>query len=95
MKWDTKLDADFLNEWKGISTQANSGVHLSVPRYIGEYAGAFPLVTFAEASKDFIGAVMCLFGNDTGSLRFIRSKNRLISKATKTKTIPVLELLAI
>lgn len=95
LKWDTKLDADFLNEWKNISTQANCGVHLRIPRYIGEYAGAYTLVACTDASKDFIGAVLYLVDNDTGSVRFIMSKNRLVSKAMKTKTIPVLELLAI
>ena len=95
LKWDTKLNAELRNEWRNIAIQANNGIRICVPRYVGEYKGEFTLVVFTDASNDFIGTVLYLLDNETQKLSFILSKNRLVSKGMKSKTIPVLELLGI
>jgi hypothetical protein len=52
------------------------------------------LLAFTDASKKIYGAVIYLQDLTTGILRFMFSKNRLISKRLMSKTVPVLELLA-
>ena len=94
IKWDTKFDIGLQREWRNIAKQVNSAAKISMPCYVGDYTSCFRLLVYTDASKDFYGSVMYLKDCATDKISFLCAKNRLIPQGS-TKSIPVLELLAL
>ena len=95
LTWDTKLATNRLREWKNICMQLNNAPELTIPRTVGGREQEYSLIVFCDASKDFIGCVMYLRPTDSQSMNFVLARNKILSAKTATKSMPVLELLAL
>ena len=95
--WDETINDVLKKEWRNIALQMNSSTHICIPRFIGGYESEYTLIAFVDASKDFFGCVLFIQSNSEPdqNKNFLISKNRLINQQMKSKTIPVLELLAL
>ena len=93
--WDDQLDSNKIAEWRTICKSVNSFEVQSLDRFIGNYNHKYDLLGFTDASKIFLGCVLYLRNLETGSMHFLMGRNKIVSKAMESKTIPVLELLAV
>jgi len=90
--WDDVISPDLLNEWKNIVNQVNSSPILKVQRNIGSRRHTYRLVAYTDASSEIYGTVIYICDVDTGKTSFLLSKNRIVSKKMKSKSIPALEM---
>jgi hypothetical protein len=67
---------------------------VTVEKSAGTSHGEFELIAFTDASKSIYAAVVYLKNVSTNSVKLLISKNRLVNKQLKLKTIPTLELQA-
>ena len=95
LTWDTKLSTNKLREWKNICMQLNNAPELTIPRTVGGRSQEYALIVFCDASKDFIGCVLYLRPINSQSMNFVLARNKILSAKTATKSMPILELLAL
>ena len=62
---------------------------------VGERSGTFQLVGFSDASKNALGLVFYLWDVESGECSFIAAKGKVLGRELRTKSIPVLELVAL
>lgn len=95
LKWDDKLDREQMKEWNLISKQINKCSVIHIPRSVGSRSDNYNLVIYCDASKDFVGCAVYLKVIGCDKVNLIFSRNSLVTKNLKTKSIPVLELVAL
>ena len=92
VKWDAVLSENELKEWRLICRQFNNGKEFIIPRYLGELDSNYELIAFCDASNELYGCVIYLSEVNSGNMKFLLAKNRVVAKNRQTKSIPVLEL---
>ena len=92
IKWDAVLSENELKEWRLICRQFNNGKEFIIPRYLGELDSNYELIAFCDASKELYGCVIYLSEVNSGNMKFLLAKNRVVAKNRQTKSLPVLEL---
>ena len=92
--WDDHIGPDRCKEWNRICKQVNSHEQFSFNRMIGERSGIFKLVGFSDASEDALGLTFYLWDVETNECSFIMAKGKVLGRELKSKSIPVLELIA-
>ena len=97
LDWDAEINSDQKNEWKKICKQYNANIHLhgEVPRYVGDYHVSYNILAFTDSSKNLYGVVMYLQSVSTGETYFLMARNKIITKNLKSRSIPILELIAV
>lgn len=95
LSWDDNIGPDRCKVWSCICKQVNSHDQFSINRRVGERSGNFWLVGFSDASKDALGLVFYLWEVGSEECSFICAKSRVLGRELKTKSIPVLELVAL
>lgn len=93
--WDTPLHVAKIKEWVNVARQVNKCCELSVPRAVGPRTGDYSLLVYCDASKHFIGCCIYLYDNSAKSQALILSRNHIVAKNLRSKSIPVLELTAL
>ena len=94
LKWDDSLDAVRLREWRNIARQFNEYEPLEIPRFIGRRDDKYRMILFSDASRNFLSMVVYL-KNESGDVSFISAHNKIVDKTLKSRTMPVLEFLAL
>lgn len=93
--WDEKVTPFEKKEWLNIANQANNSPSCTINRNFGSRNSEYELLVFCDSSKVMLGQVAYLKEVPTGKLTFVQGKNKLVTKALATKTIPCLELHAL
>ena len=93
--WDDVLEPDQLREWQCICKQLAQLGEFRIPRSFGDRSSEYRLVACADASKEALGSCFYLWDLEKDSCVFLASKNKVIGKDLQTKSIPVLELVAL
>lgn len=92
LKWDDKLSLDKIEMWQKICKQINSSPNLTIDRCVGDLNDQYWLCAFTDSSKNIYGCVIYIINLVTHKVSFLLSKNRIVPKQWKTKSIPSLEL---
>ena len=95
LSWDEELSAQRQKEWRCICKQLEDSIDFKISRNIGDRQNEYRLLTFTDASKDSIACVVYLWDLNTNHRSFILAKTRVVGKDLKSKSIPVLELVAL
>ena len=93
--WDDKLANEKLKEWKNITRQVNNSTPIEINRFLGKRTDNFELIACTDASQKIFGTVIYILNLNSSMLSFVLSKNRIVNKTMKNKTIPALELQAV
>ncbi len=93
LSWDEKFSMEKTGEWIKICKQINNSSEITIPRMIGARSSAYKLICFTDASKEIYGCVIYL-QEICAEISFVMAKNRIVNKQLASKTIPVLELVA-
>ena len=93
--WDDFIGEELQRDWVKICTKVNSYSQVTVQRNMGDRKSDFVLIVCSDASKLGLGLVCYLWDKGTNKVSFMFSKNRLIGKNLKTKSMPILELVAL
>ena len=80
VKWDAVLSEKELKEWRLICRQFNNGKEFIISRYLGELDGNYELIEFCDASKELYGCIICLSEVNSGNMKFLLAKNRVVAK---------------
>lgn len=95
LKWDDKLSSEKMKEWQLICKQVNKCSIVSMPCSVGSRSDNYNLLFYCDASKDFVACAIYLNVVGTDKTEFIFARNSLVTKNLKTKSIPILELVAL
>lgn len=96
LSWDESICKKKQNLWRNICLQFNNSNNIaSIPRYVGDYNSTYNLVAFTDSSKDLYGVVLYLQNTVNGTCHFLMARNKIITKSLHSKSIPVLELVAV
>ena len=94
LDWDSHLSNKLQKEWQNIVKQVKNCPVMEINRSCGPRSGSYDLICFTDASKNLYGCVLYLRNVSTKEVTFIQAKNKVISEQLKSKTMPVLELVA-
>ena len=92
LSWDEEISSEAQHEWKLICKYVNASKEVAIPRSMGNRDSNYHLVCFTDASRSAYGIVMYLINDETKQVSFLFSKNRLLNKSLKKRTIPDLEM---
>ena len=95
LNWDTKLPDNLYKEWKLIVKQIANCPKMEIKRSFGKREDSYELVCFTDASKDFYGCVLYMRNLRSRELNFLLAKNKIITEKNRSKSMPVLELVAL
>ena len=95
LKWDTNIGEERKAEWNLICAQANRHDDFTISRCVGARNSRFRLCVFTDASKHALGLVVYIWDILTDVRSFILAKSKIVGKELQTKSIPVLELIAL
>ena len=93
--WDTNIGPDRCREWERICKQLNAHDDFPIDRNVGDRTGTFCIVGFSDASKEGLGLVFYLWNKESNKMSFILAKSKVLGRQLKSKSIPVLELVAL
>ena len=93
--WDDFLTPEQRREWDKISKQVNKSNEVIINRSVGDRERTYNLVVYADASREFLGCAVYLNEVNSSKTNLILAKNSVLSKNLRTKSIPVLELIAL
>ena len=93
--WDDVLNNDQIREWQCICKQIEHSANLKITRSFGSRDSTYNLIACSDASKDALGCCFYLWDAERDVCTFLAGKNRMIDRNLRTKSIPVLELLAL
>lgn len=95
ISWDDRLGGHLQKEWQLICRQLNASTVQRLPRCLGDRNSSYKLIAFTDASRDLFGTVVFIQDLATRNVNFLLSKNRVVGKNLKNKSIPSLELNAL
>ena len=93
--WDEPLDPAMLKQWANISKQVNNSAGIKLPRHIGDRNDTYNIITFTDSSQHLYGTVIYLQSQGSKETVFLLAKNRMVNKQLSSKSIPILELVAL
>ena len=92
LDWDSPLSSKLQKEWQNIVKQVKNCPAMEINRSCGPRSDS--LICFTDASKNLYGCVLYLRNVSTKEVTFMQAKNKVVSEQLKSKTMPVLELVA-
>lgn len=95
LDWDSPIDSARVNEWQRICKQVNRFNKIELPRNVGSRTDEFNLIVYCDASADFVGCTVYLNSVASDECTLILARNSLCTGNLKSKSIPVLELVAL
>ena len=93
--WDKKLPESYISRYKVACKKLNSLPFVSIPRCIGNFNDTYQLVSFCDASRKLIGAVIYVKNVTTGCVQLLWAKNKMVTENLDRKSTPILEALAL
>ena len=95
LNWDDILTSDQIHEWQCICKQVEQSAEFHIPRSVRSRDSEYRLIACSDASKEALGCCFYLYDFKTDKCTFLAGKNRMVGGNLKTKSIPVLELIAL
>ena len=95
LNWDEILTSDQIHEWQCICKQVEQSAEFHIPQSVGSRDSEYRLIACSDASKEALGCCFYLYDFKTDKCTFLAGKNRMVGGNLKTKSIPVLELIAL
>ena len=95
LNWDFRLSDEQLRDWHNIAHQVNNSPQISIKRFVGEQGQKYRLIAFTDSSQQIYGTVIYIQNVETLEVSFVLSKNKVVGRTLKGKSIPSLEFNAI